>query len=34
LSFMSAIADAKKRKGAVSWRDREYIVNKTQNPLS
>jgi chlorobactene glucosyltransferase len=34
LSFMSAIADAKKRKGAVSWRDRKYIVNKTQNPLS
>jgi chlorobactene glucosyltransferase len=34
LSFMSAIADAKKRKGAVSWRDRRYIVNKTQNPLS
>jgi chlorobactene glucosyltransferase len=33
LSFMSAIADAKK-KGAVSWRDRKYIINKTQNPVS
>jgi chlorobactene glucosyltransferase len=34
LSFMSAIADAKKKKGAVSWRDRKYIINKTQNPVS
>lgn len=34
LSFMSAIADAKMRKGAVSWRDRKYIINKAQNPLS
>ena len=33
LSFVSAIADAKK-KGAVSWRDRKYIINKTQNPVS
>jgi chlorobactene glucosyltransferase len=33
LSFLSAIADAKK-KGAVSWRDRKYIINKTQNPIS
>lgn len=33
LSFMSAIADAKK-KGAVSWRDRKYIISKTQNPVS
>jgi chlorobactene glucosyltransferase len=33
LSFISAIADAKK-KGAVSWRDRKYIINKTQNPVS
>jgi chlorobactene glucosyltransferase len=32
LSFLSAIADAKK-KGAVSWRDRKYIINKTQNPI-
>ncbi|HET6809356.1 MAG TPA: glycosyltransferase [Nitrososphaera sp.] len=32
-SFMSAIADAKK-KGVVSWRDRKYIISKTQNPLS
>ena len=32
-SFMSAIADAKK-KGVVSWRDRKYIIRKTQNPLS
>jgi chlorobactene glucosyltransferase len=32
LSFVSAIADAKK-KGAVSWRDRKYIINKTQNPV-
>ena len=33
LSFMSAIADAKK-KGVVSWRDRKYIISKTQNPVS
>jgi cellulose synthase/poly-beta-1,6-N-acetylglucosamine synthase-like glycosyltransferase len=33
LSFMSAIADAKK-KGAVSWRDRKYIISNTQNPIS
>jgi chlorobactene glucosyltransferase len=33
LSFMSAIADAK-RKGAVSWRDRKYIIHKIQNPVS
>jgi chlorobactene glucosyltransferase len=33
LSFMSAIADAKK-KGAVSWRDRKYMISKTQNPVS
>jgi chlorobactene glucosyltransferase len=33
LSFMSAIADAKK-KGTVSWRDRKYIISKTQNPVS
>jgi glycosyltransferase involved in cell wall biosynthesis len=33
LSFMSAIADAKK-KGAVSWRDRKYVISKTQNPVS
>jgi chlorobactene glucosyltransferase len=33
LSFMSAIADAKK-KGAISWRDRKYIISKTQNPVS
>ena len=33
LSFMSAIADAKK-KGAVSWRGRKYIISKTQNPVS
>jgi chlorobactene glucosyltransferase len=32
LSFMSAIADAKK-KGAISWRDRKYIISKTQNPV-
>jgi cellulose synthase/poly-beta-1,6-N-acetylglucosamine synthase-like glycosyltransferase len=32
-SFISAIADAKK-KGAVSWRDRKYIISKTQNPAS
>ncbi|MDQ5842599.1 MAG: glycosyltransferase [Thermoproteota archaeon] len=32
LSFLSAIADAK--KGAVSWRDRKYIINNTQNPIS
>ena len=32
LSFMSAIADAKK-KGTVSWRDRKYIVSNTQNPI-
>jgi chlorobactene glucosyltransferase len=32
LSFMSAIADAKK-KGAVSWRDRKYIISNTQNPI-
>jgi hypothetical protein len=30
---MSAIADAKK-KGAVSWRGRKYIISKTQNPVS
>lgn len=34
LSFMSAIADAKKKKGAVSWRDRKYLISKTQNPVS
>lgn len=34
LSFMSAIADAKKKKGAVSWRDRKYVISKTQNPVS
>jgi chlorobactene glucosyltransferase len=33
LSFMSAIVDAKK-KGAVSWRDRKYIISNTQNPVS
>jgi glycosyltransferase involved in cell wall biosynthesis len=33
LSFMSAIADAKK-KGAVSWRGRKYAISKTQNPVS
>ncbi|MDQ3806775.1 MAG: glycosyltransferase [Thermoproteota archaeon] len=33
LSFMSAIVDAKK-KGAVSWRDRKYIISNTQNPIS
>lgn len=33
LSFMSAIADAKK-KGAVSWRDRKYVISNTQNPIS
>ena len=33
LSFMSAIADAKKQ-GAVSWRDRKYIISNTQNPVS
>jgi chlorobactene glucosyltransferase len=33
LSFMSAIADAKK-KGTVSWRDRKYVISKTQNPVS
>jgi chlorobactene glucosyltransferase len=33
LSFMSAIADAKK-KGAVSWRDRKYLISKIQNPVS
>ena len=33
LSFMSAIADAKK-KGAVNWRDRSYIISKAQNPVS
>lgn len=33
LSFLLAIADAKK-KGAVSWRDRKYIISKTQNPVS
>ncbi len=31
--FLSAIADARK-KGAVSWRDREYTVRAKQNPLS
>jgi hypothetical protein len=33
LSFMSAIADAKK-KGAVSWRDRQYTIGGTQHPIS
>jgi chlorobactene glucosyltransferase len=32
LSFMSAIADAKKKR-AVSWRDRKYIISNTQNPI-
>ena len=32
-SFISAIVDAKK-KGAVSWRDRKYIITKNQNPIS
>ena len=31
-SFISAIADAKK-KGAVSWRDRQYTMDKTQHPI-
>jgi chlorobactene glucosyltransferase len=31
-SFLSAIVDAKK-KGAVSWRDRNYTITKNQNPL-
>jgi chlorobactene glucosyltransferase len=31
-SFMSAIVDANK-KGAVSWRDRNYTITKNQNPL-
>src|ERR671923_2324429 len=31
-SFISAIADAKK-KGAVSWRDRQYTMGKTQHPI-
>jgi glycosyltransferase involved in cell wall biosynthesis len=31
--FLSAIADAKK-KGAVSWRDRQYTVNESQHPIS
>ncbi len=33
LSFMSAIADAKK-KGAVNWRDRKYMISNTQDPIS
>ncbi|MDQ3909177.1 MAG: glycosyltransferase [Thermoproteota archaeon] len=33
LSFISAIADAKKKR-AVSWRDRKYIISNTQNPIS
>jgi chlorobactene glucosyltransferase len=33
LSFISAIVDAKK-KGAVSWRDRNYTITKNQNPVS
>jgi len=31
-SFMSAVADAKK-KGAVSWRDRQYTIGGTQHPI-
>jgi chlorobactene glucosyltransferase len=31
-SFLSAIVDANK-KGAVSWRDRNYTITKNQNPL-
>ncbi len=30
--FITAIADAKKR-GAVSWRDREYTVSENQHPI-
>jgi glycosyltransferase involved in cell wall biosynthesis len=30
--FLSAIADARK-KGAVSWRDRQYTVNENQHPI-
>ncbi len=30
--FLSAIADARK-KGAVSWRDRQYTVNESQHPI-
>jgi hypothetical protein len=31
--FLSAIADARK-KGAVSWRDRQYTVSESQHPIS
>lgn len=31
--FLSAIADARK-KGAVSWRDRQYTVSESQHPVS
>ncbi|MEW6604265.1 MAG: glycosyltransferase [Thermoproteota archaeon] len=30
--FLSAIADARK-KGAISWRDRQYTVSESQNPV-
>jgi cellulose synthase/poly-beta-1,6-N-acetylglucosamine synthase-like glycosyltransferase len=30
--FLSAIADARK-KGVVSWRDRQYTVNESQHPI-
>ena len=30
--FLSAIADARK-KGAVSWRDRQYTVSESQHPI-
>jgi hypothetical protein len=33
LSFMSAIADAKK-KGAVIWRDRQYTISGNQHPIN
>jgi len=33
LGFISAIVDAKK-KDAVSWRDRNYTVNRSQNPIA
>jgi cellulose synthase/poly-beta-1,6-N-acetylglucosamine synthase-like glycosyltransferase len=31
-SFVSAIADAKKR-GVVSWRDRQYTISRNQHPI-
>jgi hypothetical protein len=31
--FLSAIVDARK-KGAVSWRDRQYTVSESQHPVS